>query len=187
MKHMMIFAAVASLLGSGAAIAQDGSATDPKINTVIIFGDDACPQSTDDQITVCAILVEADRYRIPAPLRSDPNNPRNESWTNRVIGYQHYAADGTMSCSASGAGGFTGCAVKAIDAAYAEKAKDPGIAFGRMIADERKKRLAMIDAEAEEVEKRVVQFEKERAAKEAREAEAAGARADAAESLPEPK
>lgn len=167
-------AMAAALLLSTAAQAQDdtgaGTATDPKINTVIIFGDDECPQSTDEQINVCAILVEGDRYRIPPALRSDPNDPKNESWTNRVIGYKYLGADGAMSCSASGASGFTGCGLKEIDRAYAEKEKDPGLAFGRMIADERRKRLAGIDAEAEEVERRVVQFEKERAEKEEREA-----------------
>jgi hypothetical protein len=160
------------LLSTTAAQAQEGSGTaeDPKINTVIIFGEDQCPESTDEQITVCAILVEADRYRIPAVLRDDVNDPRKEAWANRVLAYQFVGREGTMSCSASGAGGFTGCGLKEIDAAFAEKEKDPGLAFGRMIAAERKKRLAQIDAEAEAVEQRVVQFEKERAEKEAREA-----------------
>lgn len=179
-----------SLLFSAANVqAQDASATDPKINTVILFGNDQCPESTDDQINVCAILVEADRYRIPPSLRSDPNDIRNESWTNRVIGYQYVGREGTMSCSASGAGGFTGCGLKAIDAAYAEKAKDPGLAFGLMIAEERRKRLEGIDAEAEEVEQRIIQFEKERAAKEEREANG-GKLPDEAESeadLPSPE
>jgi hypothetical protein len=160
-----------SLLFSAANVqAQDTGGTDPKINTVILFGDDQCPESTDDQINVCAILVEADRYRIPPSLRSDPYDIRNESWTNRVIGYQYVGREGTMSCSASGAGGFTGCGLKEIDQAYAEKAKDPGLAFGLLIAEERRKRLAGIDAEAEEVEQRVKQFEKERAEKEERDA-----------------
>lgn len=162
--------ATSLLLSAPAVQAQDTGGTDPKINTVILFGDDQCPESTDDQINVCAILVEADRYRIPPALRSDPNDPKNESWTNRVIGYQYVGREGTMSCSASGAGGFTGCGLKEIDKAYAEKAKDPGLAFGLMIAEERRKRLAGIDAEAEEVEQRVIQFEKKRAAKEEREA-----------------
>jgi hypothetical protein len=182
------------LLASTSAYAQEdtgaGTAADPKINTVIVFGDDQCPESTDEQINVCAILVEGDRYRIPAVLRDDPNNPKNDAWMNRVLAYQYVGRDGTQSCSASGAGGFTGCGLKAIDQAYAEKSKDPGLAFGRMIAEERKRRLAGIDAEAQEVEQRVVQFEKERAEKEAREANAPAPPADEAadsEPLPQPK
>ena len=181
--------ATSLLFSAAASQAQDTGGTDPKINTVILFGEDQCPESTDDQINVCAILVEADRYRIPPSLRSDPNDIRNESWTNRVIGYQYVGREGTMSCSASGAGGFTGCGLKEIDQAYAEKSKDPGLAFGLMIAEERRKRLAGIDAEAAEVELRVIQFEKERAAKEEREANG-GKPADVAETeadLPSPE
>ncbi|MBK8374047.1 hypothetical protein [Sphingorhabdus sp.] len=163
------------------------TAAEPKINTVIVFGDDTCPESSDDQINVCAILVEGDRYRIPEVLRDVPNDPRKEAWANRVLAYKYVGAEGTMSCSATGAGGFTGCGLKEIDAAYAEKDQDPGLAFGRMIAAERKKRLAMIDAEAEEVEKRVVQFEKERAEREEREAQAAAGQGADDGALPEPK
>jgi hypothetical protein len=182
--------ASALLLGTAAQAQEDrgaGTAADPKINTVIIFGDDECPQSTDEQINVCAILVEADRYRIPAPLRSDPNDPKNEAWTNRVIAYQYVGRDGTQSCSASGAGGFTGCGLKEIDSAYAERKKDPGLAFGRMIAEERRKRLAGIDAEAAAVEARVVQFEKERAEREARQAGQAEPLPEDEATPPEPK
>ena len=92
-----------------------------------------------------------------------------------------------MSCSATGGGGFTGCGLREIDTAYAEKAQDPGLAFGRMIAAERKKRLAMIDAEAEQVEQRVIQFEKDRAEREEREAQATAGQNSGEEALPEPK
>jgi len=159
-----------------------------KINMVIVYGDDECAQSTDDQINVCARLAESDRYRIPTQLRGDPNDPSKEAWTNRVLAYEYVGREGTMSCSATGAGGFTGCGLNQINAAYAEKKEDPGIAFGLMIAAERKKRLAAIDAEAELVEQRVQQFEKERAEREARQAEqGAPAEAEPGEPLPEPK
>ena len=139
-----------------------------KINMVIVYGDDKCEESNADTINVCARLSESDRYRIPTQLRDDPSNPRKEAWTNRVLAYEYVGREGTMSCSASGGGGFTGCGLKEIDAAYAEKEQDPGLAFGRMIAAERKKRLETIDAEAALVEERVKQFEKERAEREAR-------------------
>lgn len=163
---------------------------EPKVNTVIIFGDDECPESSGDQINVCAILVEADRYRIPTALRDDPNDPRKEAWAKRVLAYKYVGAEGTMSCTPTGGGGFTGCGLKEIDAAYAEKEQDPGLAFGRMIAAERKKRLAAIDAEADLVEQRVQQFEKERAEREARlqaEAEAAAEKQLQDGALPQPK
>jgi hypothetical protein len=176
--------------------AQDAPASQPadeKINQLIIYGDDECPQSIGDEIVVCARMDEADRYRIPSNLRSDPNDPRNQATSERIKSYEYVGASGTMSCSPSGAGGFTGCGLKEIDRAYAEKAQDPGITFGRLIAAEREKRMAGIDAEAAEVEARIAEFEKGRAEREARlqaeldAREAAGATPPDAEPLPEPK
>ena len=166
---------------------------DEKINQLIVYGEDVCPESTGDEIVVCARMKEADRYRIPTALRNDPNDLRNEAWSERVMAYEYVAASGTMSCSPSGAGGFTGCGLKAINTAYAEKAQDPGITFGRLIAAERAKRLAGIDAEAAEVEERTKEFEQGRAEREARlqaelEAkETAEQSAADAQPLPEPK
>ena len=177
----------AALLLASPAVAQE-QAGDEKINTVIIYGDDKCVESTDDVINVCARLPESDRYRIPKTLRDDPNDARKEAWSNRVLAYEHIAATGTMSCSATGAGGFTGCGLKEIDAAFDERKSDPGLAFGRMIAAERKKRLEGIDAEAEQVEQRVKQFEIERAERDARQEEKAAAEQGVdAEALPTPK
>ncbi len=185
MATIALFMTQAGFAQTGAPEPRPG---DEKINTVIIYGDDACTPSTDDIINVCARLPEADRYRIPKTLRDDINNPRHEAWGKRVLAYEHIAASGAMSCSPTGSGGFTGCGLKEIDAAYAEKKSDPGLAFGRMIAAERKKRLAGIDAEAELVEQRALQFEKERAEREARQAEAAEKAVDAeAGALPEPQ
>lgn len=143
-------------------------APDEKINQLIVYGDDVCPESKGDEIVVCARMKEAERYRIPTSLRSDPNDIANQTWTDRVQSYEYVAASGTMSCSPSGAGGFTGCGLGEINKAYAEKAQDPGITFGRLIEAERTKRLAGIDAESAEVEERVKEFEKERAEREAR-------------------
>ncbi len=186
----LTFGAVLALAATPAFAQQDDAVANPdaeKINMVIVYGDDECAESTSDTINVCARLSEADRYRIPTQLRGDINDPRKEAWTNRVIAYEYVGRDGIQSCSPTGAGGYTGCNTRFIDAAYAEKKQDPGLAFGLMIAAERKKRLAAIDAEAELVEQRVKQFEKERAEREAREAgELPEPEASEAE-LPQPK
>lgn len=175
------------------APAQDAPAAQPgdeKINQLIVYGDDKCPESQGDEIVVCARMGEADRYRIPSSLRGDPNDPRNQAMSERIKSYEYVGASGTMSCSPSGAGGFTGCGLREIDRAYAEKAQDPGITFGRLIAAERAKRMAGIDAEAAEVDARVTEFEKGRAEREAKlqaELEAKEATTAEAEPLPEPK
>lgn len=139
-----------------------------KINQLIIYGEDKCPESTDDVIVVCGRMGEADRYRIPPALRSDPNNLKNQAWLNRVQAYEYVGKTGAMSCTTSGSGGFTGCNQKFVADAYKEKEQDPGISFGLMIAEERKKRLSGIDADAAKVEELEIQSEKERAARQAK-------------------
>ena len=183
------------MLLSVSAMAQELPANQPgdeKINQLIIYGDDKCPESSGDEIVVCARMDEAARYRIPSSLRNDPNDPRNQATSERIKAYEYVGASGTMSCSPSGAGGFTGCGLREIDKAYAEKAQDPGITFGRLIAAEREKRMAGIDAEAAEVETRIAEFEKGRVEREARlqaelDAKEAAAGSPDAEPLPAPK
>ncbi|MGB5076594.1 MAG: hypothetical protein WBO17_03840 [Sphingorhabdus sp.] len=190
-----LFAAAALTLSMQAQAqqAESPSVPDEKINQLIVYGDDACPESQGDEIVVCARMAEADRFRIPSSLRNDPNDPRNQAISERIKSYEYVGASGTMSCSPSGAGGFTGCGLKEIDKAYAEKSQDPGLVFGRLIAAERAKRMAGIDAEAAEVEERVKQFEKDRAEREARlqdeldKKDSSTAASPDAEALPEPK
>ncbi|MGE3691387.1 MAG: hypothetical protein AB7F98_08410 [Novosphingobium sp.] len=143
------------------AMAQDGES---KVNALIVYGDDPCPQSTGDEITVCARKSESERYRIPEALR-ESSSPENRAWTDRVLAYETVGATGTMSCSPVGAGGMTGCMNRLIDTAYAEKKNDPNIRFGELIAAERAKRLSTIDEDAAETQSRVEQLEKEYEAK----------------------
>ncbi len=49
------------------AAAQDQAGD--KVNTVIVYGEDECPQSTGGDIVVCARMDESERYRIPEALR----------------------------------------------------------------------------------------------------------------------
>lgn len=165
------------------ALAQDAG---ERINQVIVYGDDPCPQSSTDEITVCARKDESERFRIPEVLRGDPQNPKNEPWTDRVTAYETVGAAGTASCSPVGAGGATGCMAKLIDAAYAERREGGDTRFGQLIQAEREKRLSTIDAEAAATQARVEQLEKEYDAKVARERAAEEAAANG-QPLPEPK
>jgi hypothetical protein len=81
--------AAAALLG-GAAHAQDETpaAGTERINQLIVYGDDPCPASTSEEITVCARKPEGERYRIPENLRDDPLDRRNETWTARATELQ---------------------------------------------------------------------------------------------------
>ena len=149
---------LALLCGAAPALAQsDGE----KINQLIIYGDDVCPQSSEAEITVCARKGEAERYRIPEVLRGDPLSPKNEAWTDRVEAYETVGAQGIASCSPVGSGGATGCMAKLIDTAYAEKREGGDIRFGQLIETERAKRLSTLDSEAAATQARVEQLEKE--------------------------
>ena len=148
----------ASLIASAPASAQDSGGE--KINQLIIYGDDPCPVSTGDEITVCARKEEAERYRIPQALR-ETASPQNEAWNNKVLAYETVGATGTQSCSPTGAGGWTGCANKLIDVAYAEKRASSDVRFSQLIEAEREKRLSTVDAEAAETQARVEQLERD--------------------------
>lgn len=153
------------------ALAQRAT-VEPRVNQLIIYGDDKCPESSEGEIVVCARKDEQERFRIPDGLRTS-TSPSNEAWTNKVTAYETVGRTGTLSCSPTGPGGWTGCAGKLIDAAYAEKKTDPSLRFSELIAAERAKRLATIDAEADDTQKRVevleVEMEARRKAQEAAE------------------
>ena len=64
----------------GAAQTQVAGPADVRVNQLIIYGDDPCPESSDpNEITVCARLPDADRYRVPPSLRDNPNEPGNNA------------------------------------------------------------------------------------------------------------
>lgn len=157
---------LAAIVSATACLASPALAQDAgeKINQLIVYGDDPCPQSKADEITVCARKEESERYRIPESLR-ESQSPENRAWTDRVVAYETVGAFGTMSCSPVGPGGMTGCLGKLIDTAYAEKKIDPNIRFSELIAAEREKRLSTIDADAADTQARVEQIEKEYEAK----------------------
>jgi hypothetical protein len=148
----------AATLISAPAAAQD--APGDKVNTVIIYGADACPKSTGNEITVCARLDESERYRIPENLR-DSDSPANQSWAAKVRSFETVGDFGPLSCTPFGAGGELGCTAKEIEAAYAERKGGPSVRFSQLIAEARGQRLAGIDAEAAETQGRVEQAEKE--------------------------
>lgn len=151
------------------AAAQD--APGDRVNQLIVYGDDVCPESSEGEIVVCARKDESERYRIPENLRGNPNSAANQAWAERVKSYEYVGKSGTNSCSPDGAGGFTGCTQKLIQQAFAERGADPSVNWGLLIEEERQKRLSRIDAEAEAVEERIREIERER---EEREARAAG-------------
>ena len=98
------------------ASASEGAAGDAapplqeKIASLVVYGDDPCPRSSDEEIVVCARLPESERYRIPKRLREAERKEDEQSWGERVQVLEMVSRNGTPnSCSPVGSGGQTGC------------------------------------------------------------------------------
>lgn len=153
----------AALLASAPAFGQAGPANDapppaagpsadPKVNQLIVYGDDPCPASSEDEITVCARVPESERYRIPENLR-DLGTQRSESWSNKATELSYVGKTGTDSCSTTGPGGFTGCLTQMIQTAAKEREGRDAVDWNRLIEQARQERLGTIDERTEEIER----------------------------------
>ena len=156
MKPLLV-AAAALVAFASPALAQDNEAAaaavaDAKINQLIVYGDDPCPESTDEQINVCARLEDKERFRIPTNLRDNPNDPVNQAWGARAVELQYVGRAGIGSCSTTGPGGMIGCYNDLIRQARAERAGAPSVNWERLIDEARQERLSKIDQQAKEDE-----------------------------------
>lgn len=148
----LLLAAAGALLAAAPAAAQKAAAApaaEPKISTMIIYGDDPCPPSTDDTIVVCARKPDKERYRIPEELRGDPNDPTNQAWATRATALEYAGRSGIGSCSTVGPGGASGCFNQIVRQARAERGADPNVNWNALIEEARQERLGKIDAQAE--------------------------------------
>ena len=84
---------------------------------IIVYGNDPCPRSTDDDIVVCSRRPEEERYRIAPNLRPSGTRQERESWSSRSEELKTIGATGIGSCSAVGPGGQTGCLIQDIERA----------------------------------------------------------------------
>lgn len=150
--------AVAALMVTATPAAAQSA--DEKINMVIAYSEDECPVAQPGEVVICEILVEADRYRIPPNLRQS-GSPENVAWARRVESFKYVGDFGTMSCSPAGAGGFTGCTQKFIEAAYKDRAESENVRFSQLIEEARAERLSAIDSEAAAEQERVEMIERE--------------------------
>jgi hypothetical protein len=142
------------MLGAAPAFAQEAPAAaagpdDVRVNQLVVYGDDPCPESTNEEITVCARKPDAERFRIPEVLRSDPNDPVNQSWANRATEMQYVGRSGIGSCSTTGPGGMTGCYNDLVRQARGERAGRDSVNWNRLIEEARQERLSRIDSEAD--------------------------------------
>ncbi|HEX8063626.1 MAG TPA: hypothetical protein VF535_10460 [Allosphingosinicella sp.] len=151
MKALLL--AAAGLVAAAPAAAQapgaSRAAAEPKISTMIVYGDDPCPPSTDDTIIVCGRQPEKERYRIPEALRGNPNDPTNQAWATRSQALEYAGRGGIGSCSTTGPGGASGCFNQIVRQARAERGADPSVNWNALVEEARRERLGKIDAQAE--------------------------------------
>jgi hypothetical protein len=144
-------------LATAALLAAPAFAQEPvdgaRVNQLIVYGEDPCPQSSADEIIVCARKPEGERFRIPENLRDDPNAPINNAWANRAEALEYVGRSGTESCSPAGGGGATGCFMNLIRQARAERSTRDQVNWNQLIEEARQKRLGKIDEEAEAVDR----------------------------------
>jgi len=131
MKPVPLLALAALALGSPAS-AQDQTTPAPsadgaeRISILITYGDEECPETTSDEIVVCAQEPESERYRVPKPLREvaeDEQASRGSAWGAAVEEYDETVASALRpnGCSPVGSNGYTGCMARAMREWFAER------------------------------------------------------------------
>ena len=89
-------------------MAQSAEVQRREVRQVVVFGTDPCPQSTDEEVVVCARRPETERYRVP-PGTTPPRPADRRSNLERDQEFREVGATGIGSCSPVGPGGQTGC------------------------------------------------------------------------------
>ena len=107
--------AAAALTVGAVALPAPAEAQANSVSEIIVYGNDPCPRSTDDQVVVCARRPEAERYRIPPKLRPSGTRQQTQSWAANSKVLETVGATGTNTCSPVGPGGFTGCETQVIN------------------------------------------------------------------------
>ena len=120
-RLIITLAATASAAAGFAAFSAPAIAQQNAIAEIIVYGNDPCPRSTDDQVVVCARRPESERYRIPEKYRPGGTRQQTEAWANKAKVIETVGATGINSCSPVGPGGYTGCLTKVIKEAREQR------------------------------------------------------------------
>jgi hypothetical protein len=105
------FALVAPVFAAAPAPRTPAKPAEVRLATLVVFGNDPCPQSTPDEVVVCARQPESERYRIPKQFRGKQYNAaRDGSWAGTAKVLEYVSSLGLPgSCSPIGSNGQTGC------------------------------------------------------------------------------
>ena len=103
------------------AAAQDSAqATGERLAEIVVFGNDPCPRSTDDEVVVCTRVPETYRYRMPEAYRPSGTYQQRQAWANKARAIERVGRTGIQSCSPVGPAGYTGCMEQMINSAREE-------------------------------------------------------------------
>ena len=116
----VIMALSAGAIGAALALAPAPASAQQTAGEVTVFGNDPCPRSSAGTIVVCHRVPDSQRYRLPKDQQLQGSRQERESWANRAQELQETGNTGTMSCSAVGPGGHTGCLIQQINRAKRE-------------------------------------------------------------------
>jgi len=121
MKSLTVLSLLIAAIPAHAAPAPT-EAREPRISTLVVFGADPCPQSSDEEIIVCARRPESERYRIPEQFRHKRSEEPALSWATRTRTLDMVSRRGIPnSCSPIGSNGQTGCLRQFLETARAER------------------------------------------------------------------
>ncbi|MES2136426.1 MAG: hypothetical protein V4502_05130 [Pseudomonadota bacterium] len=120
-RLIITLAATAATAAGFAVLPTPATAQQNAIAEIIVYGNDPCPRSTDDQVVVCARRPESERYRIPEKYRPSGTRQQTDAWANQAKVLETAGATGINSCSPVGPGGYTGCLIKVIKEAREQR------------------------------------------------------------------
>jgi hypothetical protein len=119
-RLMIALSGSAAIVAGVAALPAPAEAQANSVSEIIVYGNDPCPRSTDDQVVVCARRPETERYRLPEKYRPSGTRQQKEAWANKARSLETVGSTGINSCSPVGPGGFTGCLTQVIKQARQE-------------------------------------------------------------------
>ena len=121
MSKLTITMAAAAALAGGFAVLPAPAVAQDRVAEIIVYGNDPCPRSTDDEVVVCARRPESERYRIPERYRPGGPPQAGQSWASKAKVLETVGDTGTFSCSPVGPGGHTGCLTQVIKQAREQR------------------------------------------------------------------
>ena len=101
-------------------LAADPAPPPDRISTLVVYGNDACPRSTEGEIVVCAREPESERYRVPKRFRGHKPLPAEGSWAANAVSCMGIP----NSCAPVGSGGQSGCMAQFLAQARAQREAD---------------------------------------------------------------